>query len=554
MNGDAIFTRDNCPFLRSPPFPGMTADTGAISVAAEAGTTLVDDDVLARIAQARVGGEYWGHRPQGLLVVVREGVPVPAALIAGLDTGQIGILPAATPVPTSPPPVGRWLPLPCDPWSILPGARSVHAEAQDDLAMVAALLGIEVYGLDGQQTAPEHLKAAARQRIGAARYRDCFTGQNISVEQAIDQLAQWRTILDANRSLAAASGMAFWKKEAIGSFLWDGLRIPPLLSADKGLETARRGNAMLAVWPSRVPDDLRECARARDIPIACVEDGFLRSKGLGAGLHAPGSIVIDHRGIYYDATRPSDLEHILAHQDFDSALIERAKALRRRICDTGVTKYGAQGGADMALPAARRTVLAVGQVDDDMSVKLGGAGVAGNLDFLRRVRQSEPDAWIVYRPHPDVQAGHRKGHVADRDVLAHADAIDDGGSSLMGLVSAVDEVHVLSSLTGFEALMRGRSVTVHGMPFYAGWGLTRDLAQVPTRRGRLLTIDQLVAAALILYPRYLDPVTRLPCSPELMVDRIGGTWTPQANWLIPLRALQGKLRRIVTLAVEKIRG
>jgi len=192
-------------------------------------------------------------------------------------------------------------------------------------------------------------------------------------------------------------------------------------------------------------------------------------------------------------------------------------------------------------------------VEDDLSVRFGGAGVAGNLDFLTRVRRAEPDAWIVYRPHPDVQAGHRKGHLSDPVVLAHADAIDTG-APLMELVQAVDDVHVLSSLTGFEALMRGCAVTVHGMPFYAGWGLTRDFATAIGRRGRQLTVDQLVAAALILYPRYLDPVTRLPCGPEVMVDRMADGSTPPVTWLIRLRMLQGKLRRFMTLFAEFLHG
>ena len=102
--------------------------------------------------------------------------------------------------------------------------------------------------------------------------------------------------------------------------------------------------------------------------------------------------------------------------------------------------------------------------------------------------------------------------------------------------------------------MRGRSVTVHGMPFYAGWGLTRDLAQPSVRRGRQLTVDQLVAAALILYPRYLDPVTRLPCGPEIMVDRMADGSTPPMTWLIALRALQGKFRRFMTLSAEFLHG
>ncbi|MDI1295703.1 MAG: beta-3-deoxy-D-manno-oct-2-ulosonic acid transferase, partial [bacterium] len=189
----------------------------------------------------------------------------------------------------------------------------------------------------------------------------------------------------------------------------------------------------------------------------------------------------------------------------------------------------------------------------DLSVRLGGAGVGGNIDFLARVRRAEPDAWILYRPHPDVQAGHRKGHLSDAAVMDYADSIDVG-APLMELVQAVDEVHVLSSLTGFEALMRDRPVTVHGMPFYAGWGLTRDLATATGRRGRRLTVDQLVAGALILYPRYLDPVTRLPCGPEMMVERLASGSIPPVTWLIRLRVVQGKLRRFMTLFAEFLHG
>ena len=40
------------------------------------------------------------------------------------------------------------------------------------------------------------------------------------------------------------------------------------------------------------------------------------------------------------------------------------------------------------------------------------------------------------------------------------------------LLGIVDEVHTLTSLTGFEALLRGIEVHAYGGPFYAGWGLT----------------------------------------------------------------------------------
>jgi capsular polysaccharide export protein len=90
------------------------------------------------------------------------------------------------------------------------------------------------------------------------------------------------------------------------------------------------------------------------------------------------------------------------------------------------------------------------------------------------------------------------------------------------LYARVGEVHTIGSLAGFEALLRGLRVVTWGRPFYAGWGLTED-RDPPPRRGRALTLDALVAAALILYPRYRDPATGLPCPPEVLLERLAGT-------------------------------
>jgi capsular polysaccharide export protein len=61
----------------------------------------------------------------------------------------------------------------------------------------------------------------------------------------------------------------------------------------------------------------------------------------------------------------------------------------------------------------------------------------------------------------------------------------------------------MTSLAGFEALLHQKRVITYGLPFYAGWGLTQDRHAIH-RRGRKLALDELVAAALILYPRYID--------------------------------------------------
>jgi capsular polysaccharide export protein len=46
-------------------------------------------------------------------------------------------------------------------------------------------------------------------------------------------------------------------------------------------------------------------ADAQRIPLWRMEDGFIRSSGLGSDLLAPLSLVLDKTGIYYDASRPA---------------------------------------------------------------------------------------------------------------------------------------------------------------------------------------------------------------------------------------------------------
>jgi capsular polysaccharide export protein len=313
-------------------------------------------------------------------------------------------------------------------------------------------------------------------------------------------------------------------------------------SEQRALSYAARQVGAIAIWPSRVSERLGGSAAEKNVPLVRVEDGFVRSVGLGSNLVPPASVTVDRRGIHYDPSRPSDLEHILANTDFSPALLARAGRLRETMVSAGISKYG--NGAAHPFPlrqAGRRLVLFPGQVEDDMSVRFGGGGLSSNLDLLRRVRALEPESEIWFRPHPDVDAGHRKGAVRDSDAVDYADRIVRGGG-MASLLDQVDAVHVLTSLTGFEALVRRREVICHGIPFYAGWGLTRDLAGVPDRRGRQLTLDQLIAAVLIVYPRYLDPVTDLPCPPEVLIRRIDdGAARNRMGWATGLRQAQGRL-------------
>jgi capsular polysaccharide export protein len=272
-----------------------------------------------------------------------------------------------------------------------------------------------------------------------------------------------------------------------------------------------------------------------------VEDGLLRSRGLGAALVPPLSLVLDDLGIHYDPTRESRLERLVARAcGLDPMARARAEGLIAALIRAGLTKYNLGGRALPALPPSRR-ILVAGQVEDDASVRLGCPEAKTNLELLERTRAENPDAVLIYRPHPDVEAGLRPGALDPVAILGQADLVL-GSEGLADLLSAVDEVWTLSSGLGFEALLRGLPVTCLGTPFYAGWGLTRDLGPVPARRAARPDLVALAHAVLIDYPRYRDPVTGRPCPPEVVVERLAEGLLPRPGpGLRMLSRIQGAL-------------
>jgi capsular polysaccharide export protein len=76
----------------------------------------------------------------------------------------------------------------------------------------------------------------------------------------------------------------------------------------------------------------------------------------------------------------------------------------------------------------------------------------------------------------------------------------------------------MTSLAGFEGLLRGRRVVTYGMPFYAGWGLTADQYR-SERRSRRLNLDELVAGCLLKYPRYLYGSGKF-ATPEIILRQL----------------------------------
>ena len=510
-------------------------------------------DLVEALVQARVGGTYWASQPKLLdapyrLIKLRD--PGHSADWSDHSISQIDLYWPVRPR-SGAPFAALWADKAhdcCDPWHMVSGATEVVTNGVDELALVAALSGVPVTIVGDGPFAPlDHRSFGAAERTAAIAgllkrftYVDPFDGSPMTIAKAIECCLGWRRLIDANRPITAAVGFAAWKKKAVAPLLWNGSDKVDFRSGIRVTGTGGR----VAIWKSRTPARTLVALERRTDNLVEVEDGFIRSAGLGADCVPPMSIVVDPLGIYFDPRRPSEIERLLEHEIFSPALIARAGRLRRRIVAEGLSKYGADQAAAARPSTDRKIILVPGQVEDDRSVLCGGGAVTNNLELLRRVRRDEPEAYIIYKPHPDVEAGHRIGAIASDQCLALADEIETR-RSITSLIDAVDAVHVNTSLAGFDALIRGKPVTAHGAPFYAGWGLTRDLGRVPARRTARRSVDELVAATLLVYPRYLDPVTGLPCPAEVLVERLTSSQFGREGMLVRLRRLQGRWKRVV---------
>lgn len=350
-------------------------------------------------------------------------------------------------------------------------------------------------------------------------------------------------------------GMRRWKRAQVLPFLKTATNEVVFVS---GLEEASRLRLGLrdtvVTWGYQQEEVVRELVETHGCRRLVVEDGFFRSIGLGSDFVAPLSLVVDSSGggVYYNAKAPSGIERLLLEgHRLTPEVVARAAALRQTIVERRLTKYNVDNCEPVLLDGAeyKKVIFVPGQVETDASIALATSEVRTNLELLRRVRMANPHAFIVYKPHPEVVAGNRTGGVPVAQLLEYCDHIELQASCL-SLIDAAHEVHVMTSQVGFDALMRGKKVTCYGMPFYAGWGLTRDMAThlVSGRRGVERSLDELVAAALILYPTYVNPgsgaVFEAEQAIELLAQQTAGSAPrPQLSAGNKLRLVMRQLRR-----------
>ena len=358
------------------------------------------------------------------------------------------------------------------------------------------------------------------------KYNNPYSKQSSDIIDTIYTINRFKKIEKKRKNKLFLFGFSKWKHKFILPYLKE-FDFEKVYFVNSNLklyfEYARKfglnENSSIYIWGAKMFPEIENFANKNKIKIVRVEDGFIRSVGLGSDLTRPLSLAFDDLGIYYNPLKESRLERILNNNIFDKHIISEAENLINKIVNLRISKYNFDQNMNFKLENSpyQKTILVVGQVEDDASIKMGGFGI-DNAKLLKEVKKINPDAYIIYKSHPDVNCGNRKGNLST-NFLKQFCNLSLGNVNLSTLISMVDEVHTITSLVGFEALLQGKKVITYGLPFYAGWGLTEDRISSP-RRKRNLSISELVAGALILYPRYIDPIDLNYCKPEVLVNRI----------------------------------
>ncbi|MCA1404112.1 capsular biosynthesis protein [Ensifer sp. IC3342] len=276
-------------------------------------------------------------------------------------------------------------------------------------------------------------------------------------------------------------------------------------------------------WGGRIPaKSAMAVARLRRLPHWHLEDGFLRSVGLGKDGAAPVSIIVDDRALPVDAGKASRLELLIAaaaNGGWDSF----GKSIRERMLEHKLSKYNNLPHKPPSIEQnSRKRILLVDQVLGDVSVE---RALGSRHSFDRMLDDAlASGAQCVVRTHPDVMAGYRKGYMTERAARTAGVALLADRVSVASILDVVDEVWTVSSQVGFDALLRKMPVRCYAVPFYAGWGLTDDRAgsaaeaALARRAGARPSVDQLTAATLGLYPSYRNPKDWQPMDVFAAID------------------------------------
>lgn len=361
-----------------------------------------------------------------------------------------------------------------------------------------------------------------------SEYFNPYLNQKSNIFDTIQTLAKYKDIEKVNSNRLFMLGFTLWKRHFIKPFFNAKDNEIIFLNSLKSLAGYKlKESDKFFIWGKKYDENtlknlLLVKAKEQNLTnftpkVSLVEDGFIRSISLGSDLTRPFSLIVDDKGLYIDPNKASKLEELLQNEIFDENILNRAKNIIKILLENRFSKYNGLKHENLKINAkiGQKIILIPAQVEDDASMILGGFGLS-TLDLLKEVRSKNQDAYIIFKPHPDVLSGNRVGLKDETLILEFCDEIVKD-CSIDSAIKIADEIHTITSTSGFDALLRAKKVFTYGMPFYAGWGLTKDKHKCE-RRTRKLSLEELVAGALITYPRYINPKTKTLCEIEVCLD------------------------------------
>ncbi|MFQ0971724.1 capsular polysaccharide biosynthesis protein [Gilliamella sp. ESL0232] len=353
------------------------------------------------------------------------------------------------------------------------------------------------------------------------KYINPYTGKKGTIFDVINYLIKIKTLNNKLRGNIDLVGFSFWKKQVLLPYL----RLPSVkgrfYSVRRYIKILNNKDAKnklktekLLIWGQGKKELLPIINSMNPFRI---EDGFIRSIGLGSNLVMPYSLVIDKLGIYFNSQNISELEILLTNKKVTKKEKEKASSLQNLLIVTKLGKYNVGKKMNIRpIGNKEKIILIPGQVEDDASILYGSPVIKTNLELIKAVRQNNPDDYIVYKPHPDVLSGNRRGQVDAFEIKKYVDNIIEF-VDIIDCIEQVDEVHTITSLAGFEALIRNKLVVCYGQPFYSGWGLTIDIYP-NVRRNRSLTLHELIYIVMYDYPIYIHPDSLNFTDPETLIN------------------------------------
>ncbi|EOI0253028.1 capsular polysaccharide biosynthesis protein, partial [Campylobacter jejuni] len=234
-----------------------------------------------------------------------------------------------------------------------------------------------------------------------------------------------------------------------------------------------------------------------------LEDGFIRSLNLGVENSPSFSIVKDDIGVYYDATAPSKLENLLNTYEFKDEEIKQAKKAIELIKKYKISKYNNNLDIpDDYFQKDEKRVLIITQTANDASLEFGLSKDFKTVDMIKDAIKENPDSKIYIKIHPDVLSGKKQSDLVINFLPKECILITENFNPI-ALLEFFDKVYTKTSGMGFEALIQECECICYGMPFYAGWGLTKDKLECK-RRMQKRSLEEVFYAAYILYSEYFN--------------------------------------------------